>query len=158
MSALQTLTGTTYRVSNRSDRTGLRLEGKPIVRAHQEELPSAGMAAGAIQVPSGGQPIVLLPNHGSTGGYPVIATVISADVPLLGQLAPGAALRFRLATRAEALAALREQERRLAEDVLSADAGLLAARSLMMLAGHHPSLKQAVMDDGRRRLRIRRGD
>lgn len=101
---------------------------------------------------------MLLSNHGSTGGYPVIATVISADVPMLGQLAPGGGLRFAPVSRDAALKALREQERRLEQDIVSADAGLLAARALMMLAGRHPSLKQAVMDDGSRRLRIRRGD
>jgi len=157
-SALQSLTETVYRVSAQSDRTGLRLEGAALLRARPEELPSAGMETGAIQVPGNGQPIVLLPNHGTTGGYPVIATVISADVAMLGQLAPGGGLRFVPVTRDEALNALRERERRLEQDIVSADAGLLAARALMMLAGRHPSLKQAVMDDGYRRLRIRRGD
>ena len=157
-SALQTLAGTTYHVSAQSDRTGLRLDGAILSRARQEELPSAGMTTGAIQVTGGGQPIVLLPNHGSTGGYPVIATVISADAPMLGQLGPGGGIRFTLVTHDTALKALRERERRLAQDIVGADAGLLAARALMMLAGRHPSLKQAVMDDGKRRLRIRRGD
>ncbi|HSC48360.1 MAG TPA: biotin-dependent carboxyltransferase family protein [Gammaproteobacteria bacterium] len=156
--ALQTLVGTSCRVSAQSDRSGLRLEGMALPRARQEELSSAGMTVGAIQVTGGGLPIVLLPNHGSTGGYPVIATVISADIPMLGQLGPGNSIRFTLVTRDAALKALRERERRLQQDIVGADAGLLAARALMMLAGRHPSLKQAVMDDGKRRLRIRRGD
>jgi biotin-dependent carboxylase-like uncharacterized protein len=157
-SVLHSFIASMYRVTPQSDRTGLRLEGTPLPRARQEELPSTGVVTGAIQVAGGGQPIVLLPNHGSTGGYPVIATVISADIAMLGQLAPGGGLRFVPVTRDAALQALREQERRLEQDIVSADAGLLAARALMLLAGRHPSLKQAVMDDGKRRLRIRRGD
>ena len=146
-----------YRVQAQSDRTGLRLAGPALERVHKGELPSVGMVSGAIQVPGSGQPIVLLANHGSTGGYPVIANVISADLPRLAQLAPGSALRFTPVDRAQALAALRAEEERLARDIVPADAALLAARALMALAGAHASLKQAAVTDGGRRIRIRRG-
>lgn len=150
------LRSSVYRVSQRSDRTGVRLEGSPLPRVHEGELPSMGMVNGALQVPSTGQPIALLANHGTTGGYPVIAVVIGADLAALAQLAPGVELRFTDVSRAEALAALREQEARLAQDIIPADAGLLAARALMRLAGSHASLRQAAVTDGKRRIRIRK--
>ena len=143
-----------YAVSSRSDRTGVRLEGVALERAKPGELPSMGMVAGAVQVPGGGQPIVLLANHGATGGYPVIAVVIAADLGLLAQLAPGDRLCFAPVDRAEAVAALHTQEQRLQQDIISADAGLLAARALMMLAGGHQSLRKASLKDGQRRIRI----
>lgn len=146
-----------YRVLAQSDRTGLRLEGPALPRRNDAELPSQGMVAGALQVPGDGRPIALLANHGATGGYPVIANVISADLGALAQLPPGARLRFELVSRAEALAALRAQEERLERDIVSADAGLLAARALMTLANRHASLQQAAVSDGKRRIRIRRG-
>lgn len=151
------LVETGYRVLAQSDRTGLRLAGEKLERSRKDELPSMGMVTGAIQVPGSGQPIVLLANHGATGGYPVIANVISADLSLLAQLAPGASLRFSLVTRVEALALLRAQEERLVRDIIPADAGLLAARELMTLAGRHASLKQAAVIEGNRKIRIRRG-
>ena len=147
-----------YRVEPQSDRTGLRLAGGKLERSRQDELQPVGMVAGAIQVPGSGQPIVLLANHGATGGYPLIANVISADLPLLAQLAPGARLHFSPVSRDEALAALRAEEERLVRDIVPADAGLLAARALMALAGAHASLKQASVTDGARRIRIRRGN
>lgn len=146
-----------YRVQAQSDRTGVRLAGPALERARGDELPSMGMVAGAIQVPGSGQPIALLANHGSTGGYPVIANVISADLPLLAQLAPGSVLRFTPVDRVQALEALRAEEERLVRDIIPADATLLAARALMVLAGAHVSLKQAAVADGGRRIRIRRG-
>lgn len=147
-----------YQVLSQSDRSGLRLQGEVLERSRKEELQSMGMVAGAIQVPGSGQPIVLLANHGATGGYPVIANVVSADLPLLGQLAAGARLRFSPVTHSEALALLRAQEERLAQDIVPADAGLLAARALITLAGQHASLKQAAVSEGGKRIRIRRGN
>lgn len=143
-----------YRVLPQSDRTGVRLEGGEVERGRQGELPSMGMVTGAVQVPGNGQPIVLLPNHGATGGYPVIAVVVAADLAALAQLAPGDQLRFAPVSRDEAMDALRTQERRLQQDIISADAGLLAARALMLLAGGHQSLRKASLKDGQRRIRI----
>jgi biotin-dependent carboxylase-like uncharacterized protein len=156
--AQQSLSIVEFRVLAQSDRSGVRLEGPELKRARQGELPSAGMVPGAVQVPPDGRPIALLSNHGTTGGYPVLAVVITADVPRLAQLGPGAAVRFTIATRGEALEELRLQEQRLQRDIVTADASLLAARALMSLAGRHVSLKLASLDDGTRRIRIRRTD
>ena len=147
-----------FKVLSRSDRTGARLGGPELALNRAAELASMGMTEGAIQVPPSGQPIALLANHGATGGYPVIANVISADLGLLAQLAPGAELCFSEVDRDTALALLKDRERRVEQDILGADAGLLAARALMVLAGNHMSLKQAAVADGVRRIRIRRGD
>jgi len=68
---------------------------------------------GAIQIPASGEPILLMSDRQTTGGYPQIATVITADLPLAGQLAPGDWVEFARCTRAEAIAALRDQEARL---------------------------------------------
>ena len=145
-----------YAVLPQSDRTGIRLEGIALARRRRGELPSIGMVTGAVQVPGGGQPIVLLPNHGTTGGYPVLAVVIAADLSALAQLAPGDAVRFAPVCRDEALAALRAQEQRLQQDIVAADAGLLAARALLMLAGGHHNLRKASLKDGQRHIRISR--
>ncbi len=99
---------TAWRVSTMSDRRGLRLEGEPLEHARAPEIPPEGTVPGSIQVPGDGRPIVLGPDGPATGGYPKIATVIEADLPLLGQAAPGDALRFRTVTREDAEAARRE--------------------------------------------------
>ena len=95
--ALAALTEVTWRVASDSNRIGIRLEGPPLARLDRGELLSEGLVTGAIQVTSAGQPIVLGPDHPTTGGYPVIAVVIAADIALTGQLAPGAKVRLRLA-------------------------------------------------------------
>lgn len=82
-----------YRVSAASDRRGLRLRGAP-VKHRQAELSSQGVLPGAIQVPPDGQPIILGWDGPVTGGYPVIASVISADLPRLAQLRPDEAACF----------------------------------------------------------------
>jgi KipI family sensor histidine kinase inhibitor len=92
--ALDLLCGETYVVTPASDRTGLRLDGPVLPRAHGDELPSEGVVTGALQVPPGGRPILLLADHPATGGYPVIAVVASADIGLAAQLRPGSKIRF----------------------------------------------------------------
>jgi biotin-dependent carboxylase-like uncharacterized protein len=154
--ALLALRESTFRISSQSDRTGVRLEGTALERIRTGELASMGMIKGAMQVPPSGQAMVLLSNHGTTGGYPVIASVIGADLHHLAQLAPSAQVRFTDVSLAEALDALRRQEARLQRDIVAADASLLAARALMTLAGAHASLRQAVVKDGARRIRIRK--
>jgi biotin-dependent carboxylase-like uncharacterized protein len=94
--ALTILSGACYTVTMASNRTGLRLAGPALPRAHDGELPSEGMVTGALQVPHDGMPILLLADHPSTGGYPVIAVVASADIGLAAQLRPGQRLRFRI--------------------------------------------------------------
>ena len=97
-----------YTALSDSDRAGVRMVGPKLVRARRGELPTEGMAAGAIQVPPAGTPIVLLANHGATGGYPVIGVVARADLPVLGQLRPGQGVRFVPVDRDAALAAYAE--------------------------------------------------
>jgi allophanate hydrolase subunit 2 len=82
-----------FRVEAASDRRGLRLSG-PRVSHARTELPSQGVLPGAIQVPPDGQPIILGWDGPVTGGYPVIAAVVTADWPRLAQLRPGDAVRF----------------------------------------------------------------
>lgn len=95
-----------------SDRQGVRLGGVPIAPG-PAELQSCGVVAGAVQVPRGGAPIVLLADHQTTGGYPVIATVIVADLGKVAQRVPGESLRFYRVERDEALDALRAERRAL---------------------------------------------
>lgn len=96
-SALQDLAGCEWRVMPQSNRVGLRLSGpRPLLPVRTGELASEGMVAGAIEIPHGGQPIVFLADHPLTGGYPVIAVVVGDDLDSLGQLPPGARLRFAL--------------------------------------------------------------
>jgi allophanate hydrolase subunit 2 len=94
--ALGALADGTYVVSPASNRTGLRLTGPELRRGRPGELPSAGMATGSLQVTHEGQPILLLADHPTTGGYPVIAVVVSADVGNAAQLRPGQHIRFRV--------------------------------------------------------------
>ena len=85
-----------YEVTAASDRTGLRLAGPPLARSagRPGELPSEGVATGSLQVTHDGLPILLLADHPTTGGYPVIAVVLSADLGLAAQLRPGQRVRF----------------------------------------------------------------
>jgi biotin-dependent carboxylase-like uncharacterized protein len=91
------LTSTSWTVSSRSDRVGIRLEGGSL-RHHPgrrgEELPSEGVVRGAIQVPPGGEPVLFLADHPVTGGYPVAAVVREADVDRLAQAVPGQVVRI----------------------------------------------------------------
>jgi len=94
--ALAALVEVTWRVGSASNRVGIRLEGPPLARVDRGELLSEGVVTGAIQVTPSGQPILLGPDHPTTGGYPVIAVVYTDDLPLAGQLAPGASVRFSI--------------------------------------------------------------
>jgi biotin-dependent carboxylase-like uncharacterized protein len=92
--ALDRLCAAAYVVAEDSNRVGLRLDGEAPRRVRDEELPSEGMVLGAVQVPPGGQPVVLLADHPPTGGYPVLAVVHPDDLWQCGQLRPGEPLRF----------------------------------------------------------------
>ncbi len=85
--------GSAFKVSREADRMGYRLEG-PMLDASGDELLSFGLVAGAVQVPRSGQPILLMADHGTAGGYPVIATVASAGMSVAAQLLPGDELSF----------------------------------------------------------------
>jgi biotin-dependent carboxylase-like uncharacterized protein len=95
-SALEALAAGPWQVGLSSNRIGVRLEGPPLERIRHDELLSEGLVTGAMQVPPSGQPILLLNDHPTTGGYPVIGVVHADDLPLAGQLRPGQSLRFEV--------------------------------------------------------------
>jgi 5-oxoprolinase (ATP-hydrolysing) subunit C len=91
-----------WTISSTSDRMGYRLEGPVIRHLHGHNIVSDGTVDGSIQVPGNGAPIVLMPDRGTTGGYPKIATVISADLGRVAQTQAGKAFRFKAIGMAEA--------------------------------------------------------
>jgi KipI family sensor histidine kinase inhibitor len=108
--AFAVLERTRFTVTPQSNRMGYRLSGGVLPRIPNREMISDAAFVGAIQVPASGEPFLLMSDRQTTGGYPQMATVITADLPLAGQLAPGDWVEFSLCTRAEAIAALRDQE------------------------------------------------
>jgi antagonist of KipI len=112
--AWDALIGTRYVVTPQSNRMGYRLEGAPLTHTASAEILSEAMPMGSIQVPASGQPILLLAECATTGGYATIANVITADLPIAGQLAPGDWIAFAPCARDEAIAALRAREAALA--------------------------------------------
>ncbi|MBR1212024.1 biotin-dependent carboxyltransferase family protein [Bradyrhizobium sp. JYMT SZCCT0180] len=96
-----------WKISATSDRMGYRLEGSVIKHLHGHNIVSDGTVNGSLQVPGNGQPIVLMPDRGTTGGYPKIATVISADFGRFAQTSAGRVFRFKAVSMAEAQAAAR---------------------------------------------------
>jgi antagonist of KipI len=113
-SALEVLTSNAYRIHPNSNRVGYRLTGARLQHASGADVISDATPIGSVQVPASGEPILLMADRQTTGGYAKIATVIGADLSLAGQLAPGDEIRFVLCSRAEALEALRLQERSIA--------------------------------------------
>jgi biotin-dependent carboxylase-like uncharacterized protein len=109
---------TTYRVEEESNRMGLRLGGAPISGVSGREMISEGVSLGAVQIPASGLPIILFVEQQTTGGYPKIANVISADLSSLGQLRPRDEIRFELADVQTARALLLEQQNLLASKEL----------------------------------------
>src|SRR5262249_39528449 len=111
--ALDILQSAPYTVGQQSDRMGFRLEGPRLTHAGGADIISDATPLGALQVPASGQPILLMADRQTTGGYPKIATVITADLAVAGQLGPGDVIVFSVCTPREALAALIVQERAL---------------------------------------------
>ncbi len=111
--ALKTIGGVSFRISPQSNRMGYRLQGPPLGRVKDDELISEPLGIGAIQVPLAGEPILLMADRQTAGGYPKIGYVISADLPLAGQLAPGDFIEFHVCSQQEAVAALIARERQL---------------------------------------------
>jgi antagonist of KipI len=110
-SALSALEETTFTVSPQSNRVGYRLAGdRRLVRRIDDEMISDATVVGGIQVPPDGQPILLMADRQVTGGYPMLATVITADLPQAAQLAPGDRVTFEVCSRDTALAALRQAQ------------------------------------------------
>jgi antagonist of KipI len=105
---------TRFVVSSQSDRMGYRLTcSDPLPYPLAAEMISESTCPGAIQIPPSGLPILLMADRPTTGGYPQIATVITADLPVAAQLAPGDWVEFEMSTRTAAVAALIAEERRL---------------------------------------------
>lgn len=94
--AWATLCASTYTVTPDSNRVGVRFDGPPLPR-REGELPSEGIVTGGLQLPPSGQPILFLTDHPTTGGYPVVAVLATADLPVAAQLRPGTRVRFRAA-------------------------------------------------------------
>jgi antagonist of KipI len=109
--ALDILQSTPYRLTSDSDRMGYRLEGPALERMIDSEMISDATPLGVLQVPPSGQPVLLMADRQTTGGYPIIATVITADIGLAGQLGPGDTIAFTVCTKPQAIAALISQER-----------------------------------------------
>jgi biotin-dependent carboxylase-like uncharacterized protein len=113
-SSLQEFLNATYTMSQDSDRTGIRLEGPEIAcRSDMEaSIISEGLISGSIQIPGDGKPIIIL-GETVSGGYRKIATVITADLPLLGQIKPGDGIEFEGVSLDEAHRALQDMEDRI---------------------------------------------
>lgn len=109
--AIATLTSTSYSLTEVADRMGYRFIGAKLERARNDELISCGVPLGAIQIPADGQPIVLMADHQTTGGYPIIATVIRADLQALAQKMPGERVVFQVVDVEQAQMALRAMNR-----------------------------------------------
>lgn len=143
---LATLLTAEFVVTKDADRMGLRLSGPRLEHQRGYNIVSDGIATGAIQVPGDGQPIVLLADHQTTGGYPKIATVISADLAALGRLAPGATVRFSAVTVEEAEAARAARERDIAALLRSLEPILVDPKTLSSVALLAVNLVSGVVD------------
>ncbi len=125
--AMATLLSADYVVTREADRMGLRLEGPPLGHRRGADIVSDGVVSGCIQVPGNGNPIILLADHQTTGGYAKIATVVSADLPRVGRMVPGTRLSFAAVSVEQAEALRRRLELEIARQVgglRAVDAGL----------------------------------
>lgn len=122
--ARRRLTAEAYHVTARADRMGMRLSGPELALEQTREMTSQPVATGSIQVPPDGQPIVLMADRQTIGGYPQIGHVISVDLPKLAQVRSGAEVRFVEVSHAEAQRLLIEQAR----DVAWLRTGLMCRR------------------------------
>ncbi len=111
--ALDRLQSAAYVIGQDSNRMGYRLSGPALTHARGADIISDATALGTLQVPASGQPILLMADRQTTGGYPKLATVISADIPLAGQLAPSDRVAFVVCSARAAMAALIAQEQML---------------------------------------------
>ncbi|MNC41671.1 KipI antagonist [compost metagenome] len=99
-----------FTILPQSDRMGYRLSGSSLNLVREQSLISSAVTYGTVQVPAGGSPIILMADRQTTGGYPKLAQVITADLPLLAQAKIGSAVRFRLITLKEAQEQLLQRE------------------------------------------------
>jgi antagonist of KipI len=144
--AIVTFLSSPYTVTRAADRMGLRLDGAPLTfhaGPAAADILSEGLATGAIQVPAHGQPIILLADHQTTGGYAKLATVSSADLWRLGQARPGDSIRFRAVPVAEAQAVARQYYAAFATSAL--ERGNWNAERGTPAADRQPSVAEAVI-------------
>jgi len=109
LEGVKTLTSGEYKISANSDRMGYRLEGPHIEHRQKADIISDALCFGSIQVPADGQPIIMMADHQTTGGYAKIGTVIQADLMKIAQCKPGDVLTFEEVSETEAVARLKEQ-------------------------------------------------
>jgi biotin-dependent carboxylase-like uncharacterized protein len=112
-SSINNLLEKEFTVSSKTDRMGLRLEGNEIKALNNKQIISYGISPGTIQVPGDGNPIIMGMDCQTVGGYPQVANIISADLPLLGQLKPGDQVRFIMSSKKEAYELLKEYDMRI---------------------------------------------
>lgn len=130
MEGIETLLSATYTVSREADRMGYRLSGPRIAHARGFNIVSDGIVPGSIQVPGAGEPIVMMADSQTTGGYPKVATMISADLRILAHRRPGDAVRFAAIDVTAAQVVARERAARIA---------VLAQRARPVRGGWPPS-------------------
>ena len=109
---IDTFLGSEYTVTDKADRMGIRLSGEKIESKSGVDILSDGIAAGSIQIPASGTPIIMMADRQTTGGYAKIATVISADLSRAAQARPGTRIRFLQVTEQEAVRLRREAEKK----------------------------------------------
>jgi biotin-dependent carboxylase-like uncharacterized protein len=148
--AMETLLSADYVISPKSDRMGLRLDGPALEHRGGADIVSDGTAPGSIQVPGNGLPIVLVADRGTTGGYPKIATVISADIPALGRRRAGQGLRFAAVDVTSAESIRRAQGRAL-RSLLAGVRPAPVIASLSMRALYDQNLISGIVDAEDRR-------
>ena len=144
---IDTLLTAAYTVSIHSDRMGYRLEGEPIEHIDGPDVISDGTPLGTIQVPGDGQPIILLADRGTTGGYTKIATVISPDLSKVAQAMPGHTITFKAVSVEEAHAAYRSQEA-LLNSVRKMTAGKATAPSPRIAVVMQDAISDILGSDG----------
>lgn len=108
----RTFLGTAYTVTDKSDRMGVRLDGEKIESKNGVDILSDGIATGSVQIPASGTPIIMMADRQTTGGYAKIATVISADLPLIAQAKPGTKIRFAAVSQQDAAKLYKKDIRR----------------------------------------------
>ena len=109
---IDTFLGSVYTVTDKADRMGIRLSGEKIESKHGVDILSDGIAAGSVQIPASGTPIIMMADRQTTGGYAKIATVISADLSRAAQARPGTRIHFVQVTEDEAIRLRRDAEKK----------------------------------------------
>ena len=110
---IATFLSSEYTVSDKSDRMGIRLTGDAVENKNGVDIVSDGIAMGAVQIPASGEPIIMMADRQTTGGYAKIATVIGRDLTLLSQAKPGTRVSFKAVSEKEAVKLLRKQKNKL---------------------------------------------